>query len=146
MNTQLKVGDRVRVISGANMPEHNNQCGIIQQIGNTDMPLFTDYTAVKLDSGIVALCYTYEDDNRVVNIELLESAKPTPKWLPIDRDNLPSGKVAAMHIKERNLVFTGTLEVDDFSIITMEITKGAWVSGFTHYIPLTDLLNLPIAE
>lgn len=69
MNTQLKVGDRVKIISGANMLEHNNQCGVIQQIGNTDMPLFTDYMAVKLDSGIVALCYTYEYDNRVVNIE-----------------------------------------------------------------------------
>lgn len=146
MNTQLKVGDRVRVISGANMPEHNNQCGIIQQIGNTDMPLFTDYTAVKLDSGIVALCYTYEDDNRVVNIELLESAKPTPKWLPIDRDNLPSGKVAAIDYPAFNDVYYGTLELIADNRIRLYIGGVSYMYSLTHYIPLTDLINLPISE
>lgn len=146
MNTQLKLGDRVKVISGANMPEHNNQCGIIQQIGNTDMPLFTDYIAVRLDSGIVALCYTYEDDNRVVNIELSEAAKPTPKWLPIDKDNLYPEKVAAMNITQPTHIFTGTLELNRYDDTTIYIGNGQYLSNFTHYISLTDLLNLPIAE
>jgi len=110
------------------------------------MPLFTDYMAIKLDSGIVALCYTYEDDNRVVNIKLLEAAKPTPKWLPIDKDNLPDDRVAAIEIKNPNLLFTGTLYIDDDFGISLEIIKGGTVHGFTHYISLSDLLNLPIAE
>ena len=141
MNTQLKVGDKVKIISGANMPEHNNQCGVIQQIGEPTMPLFTDYMAIKLDSGIVALCYTYEDDNRVVNIELLEPAKHTPKWLLIDKDNLP---VLAGNIDKKQIVVNRiTINHLDGTIQSHNRREFFEV---THYISLTDLLNLPLAE
>jgi hypothetical protein len=73
-----------------------------------------------------------------------EPALPPVMWRKIDKDKLCIEMVAAMHISEPNLVFTGTLELDDYDIVTIEITKGAWVSGFTHYIPLSDLINLPI--
>lgn len=144
MNTQLKVGDKVKIISGANMPEHNNQCGVIQQIGEPTMPLFTDYMAIKLDSGIVALCYTYEDDNRVVNIELLEPAKHTPKWLLIDKDNLPDEPVLAGNIDKKQIVVNRiTINHLDGTIQSHNRREFFEV---THYISLTDLLNLPIAE
>jgi len=144
MNTNFKVGDKVKIISGANMPEHNNQCGVIQQIGEPTMPLFTDYMAIKLDSGIVALCYTYEDDNRVVNIELLEPAKHTPKWLLIDKDNLPDEPVLAGNIDKKQIVVNRiTINHLDGTIQSHNRREFFEV---THYISLTDLLNLPIAE
>jgi hypothetical protein len=75
-----------------------------------------------------------------------EPAKQLVMWRKIDANDLPIDTVVAMHIDEPTQMFTGTLELDRHDIVTIEITKGAWVSGFTHYIPLSDLINLPIQQ
>lgn len=88
---------------------------------------------------------TYSDLKHLDNSYTPKPTPPTPKWLPIDRDKLPVEKVAAMHINTP-LVFTGILYLCENEGISLEICNGANVHGFTHYIPLSDLLNLPIAE
>ena len=65
-------------------------------------------------------------------------------WRKIDKNNLPKEKVACIDILNLNLVFTGTLYLDEDFGISIEIYKGAIVHGFTHYIPLSELINLPI--
>jgi len=71
---------------------------------------------------------------------------PTPKWLQIDKDNLYPEKVAVKNITQPTHIFTGTLELNRYEDITLYIGNGQYLSNFTHYIPITDLLNLPIAE
>jgi hypothetical protein len=75
-----------------------------------------------------------------------EPAKPLPMWRKIDPNNLPIERVAAFEILNPNLLFTGTLYSDDDFGISLEMYKGATVHGFTHYIPLSDLINLPIED
>ena len=144
MNTNFKVGQRVKVISGANVTPYllDGKTGVIADIDYAPNIEFIGLH-VKFDNGLEAWCHRQKYLGIELNVEILE---PTPKWLPIDRDNLPVERVAAIEIKNPNLLFTGTLYVDNDFGISLEITKGATVHGFTHYIVLQDLLNLPIAE
>jgi len=90
------------------------------------------------------LTATYSDLKHLDLSYVPEPALPPVMWRKIDANNLPIDTVVAIHIDEPTQMFTGTLELDDYDIVTIEITKGATVSGFTHYIPLSDLINLPI--
>ena len=68
---------------------------------------------------------------------------PTPKWLPIDPNNLPIGIVATTNRNVSNPVFyVGVLHKDENGAY-LNIMGGGVVSESTHYIPLSDLLNLP---
>ena len=73
-----------------------------------------------------------------------KSIPPAPKWLPIDRDNPPSGNVAAMKLGVSK-VHAGRLYKDEDESY-LDIDDITELRGLTHYIPLSDLLNLPIAE
>ena len=86
----------------------------------------------------------YSDLKHFDNSYVPEPAKQPVMWRKIDANDLCIDTVVAMHIDEPNLVFTGTLYTDDDYTISIEICKGATVSSFTHYIPLSDLINLPI--
>jgi hypothetical protein len=86
---------------------------------------------------------TYSDLKHLDKSYVPEPAKPLPVWRKIDPNNLPIERVAAFEIKNKNLLFVGTLYVDNDFGISIEMYKGANVHGFTHYIPLSDLLNLP---
>jgi hypothetical protein len=73
-----------------------------------------------------------------------ELAKPLPVWRKIDPNNLPIDTVVAMHIDEPTIIFMGSLELDRHNEITLYISNGQYLPNFTHYIPLSDLINLPI--
>ena len=87
----------------------------------------------------------YFDLKHLDNSYTPKTIQPTPKWLPIDRDNLPVERVAAMNINDNpNNVYSGVFELVDDKV-GLVIGKNICYP-FTHYIPLTDLLQLPIAE
>ena len=89
----------------------------------------------------------YNDLKHLDNSYKTESSTPpTPKWLPIDMDNLPTGKVVAIDYPAFNDVYYGTLELTEDSRIRLYIGGGSYLYRLTHYIPLSDLLNLPISE
>lgn len=140
MNTQLKVGDRVRVISGETYICHiKNSEGIVTHIRDKEPSIHIDFMGEFKG-------YLFSD---VLEYEVLPSTPPTPptpKWLPIDRDNLPSGKVVAIDYPAFNDVYYGTLELIADNRIRLYIGNGQYLYNFTHYISLTDLLNLPISE
>lgn len=147
MNTQFKVGQRVKVITGANVTpseQFNGMEGVITEIQRNNTPDVMIY--VDFENGYKIWCYTQKDKGIELNVEILEDTPPTPKWLPIDKDNLPSDTVAAMNITQPTHIFTGTLELNRYDDITLYIGNGQYLSNFTHYISLSDLLNLPIAE
>jgi len=65
---------------------------------------------------------------------------PIPKWLPIDMGNLPVDRVAVKNDDNQThygklWIYGNRIRVDNDNILNP-----------THYIPLSDLLNLPIAE
>lgn len=134
-----KVGQRVKVITASTGTELN----VSGWVGEIMEVQSDNFVGIKFAE--YPLLYCFSDDGISLNVEILEPTPPTPKWIPIDRDNLPVERVAAMHINTP-LVFTGTLYLCDNKGISLEICAGATVHGFTHYIVLQDLLNLPISE
>ena len=84
------------------------------------------------------------------NSYVSEPAKPLPVWRKIDKDNLPKERVAAIAVANPDKVHTGNLynEDLDFSISGAYLGNTGYgiVLGMTHYIPLSDLINLPIED
>ncbi len=119
----------------------------MKQFNLTIKPTIMNTLKLKFPSGVNI--DTETKDKLIDNgwkIEYCELTPPTPKWLPIDKDNLCIDTVAAMSITQPTHIFTGTLELNRYDDITLYIGNGQYLSNFTHYISLTDLLNLPIAE
>lgn len=143
MNTQFKVGQRVKVITGANVTTDifNGMEGVITEIQDNGTPKVMIY--VDFENGYKIWCYTQNHRGITLNVEILDQ---TQKWLPIDRENLPTCKVVAIDYPAFNDVYYGTLELTEDSGIRLYIGSGSYLYKLTHYIPLSDLLNLPIAE
>jgi hypothetical protein len=98
-----------------------------------------------------AVCHnptaTYSDLKHLDKSYTPEPAKPPVMWRKIDKDNLPKEKVAAIDIAVNNIVHTGHLHPEDADFKDSGAYLGntgyGIVLGLTHYIPLSDLLNLP---
>jgi hypothetical protein len=70
-------------------------------------------------------------------------------WRKIDKDNLPQTPVGVINRNEDNpQVYTGFLHLNDAIDKLYIQTIGGYVRlyDFTHYIPLSDLINLPIED
>jgi hypothetical protein len=134
---QLKVGDRVRVIKAVGFDFMTNCTAAIFAIDKSD-----DTIKVCLDNDPNG----YWVDAADFQCEILP---PTPKWIPIDKDNLPSGQVAFINNEEAEpIVYAGWLTLANDVINVQHSVYGSMFTYHkpTHYIPLSDLLNLPIAE
>lgn len=141
MNTQYKVGQRVKVITASTGTELN----VSGWVGEIIEVQSDNFVGIKFAE--YPLLYCFSDDGIVLNVEILTTDTDSPvKWRKIDKDNLSIDKVAAMNITQPTHIFTGTLELNRYDDITLYIGNGQYLSNFTHYISLTDLLNLPIAE
>lgn len=135
MNTQLKVGDRVRVISC-----YDSDCigkeGFVAFINKSEC-----YVSVRFrQNDSIRKLYVDPLVGLELTLQLIQDTPPTPKWLPIDRDNLPIDRVAVKNGDNQThygklWIYGNRIRVDNDNILNP-----------THYIPLTDLLNLPIAE
>jgi hypothetical protein len=151
---QLKVGDRVRVISGANIKGYDNEDGTVTGFYSDAYKTLPDIMGVFFDKSPTIEVYCYSMPDNPLKYEILPNpqsiiiqpkpAPPTPKWLPIDKDNLPDEPVLAGNIdKEQIVVNRITINHLDGTIQSHNRREYFEV---THYIPLSDLLNLPIAE
>jgi hypothetical protein len=139
MNTQYKVGQKVKVITASTGTDLNvsGWVGEIIEVQSDNFIgiIFENYP----------LLYCFSDDGITLNVEILQDDTDKPvMWRKIDANNLPIDTVVAMHIHEPNQMFTGTLELDMDDRITLYIGNGQYLPNFTHYIPLSDLINLPI--
>ena len=145
MNTQFKVGQRVKVITGANVTPYllDGKTGVIADIDYAPSIEFIGLH-VKFDNGLEAWCHRQKDAGIELNVEILEDTPPTPKWLLIDKDNLPDEPVLAGNIDKKQIVINRiTINHLDGTIQSHNRREFFEV---THYISLTDLVNLPIAE
>lgn len=148
MNTNYKVGQRVKVISGANVTADifNGMEGVIEKIQDNGTPKVMIY--VDFENGYKIWCYTQNHRGITLNVEILEPTAPTPKWLPIDPNNLSGENVLAGNILDLSKPLIGYLRRDSetYQVYLKVFGSDKKVTEVTHYIPLTDLLNLPIAE
>ncbi len=87
---------------------------------------------------------TYSDLKHLDLSYVPEPALQPVMWRKIDANNLPIDTVVAMHIDKPMQMFTGTLELNRYDDITIYIGNGQYLSNLTHYIALSDLINLPI--
>lgn len=141
MNTQFKVGQRVKVITASTGTELNvnGWTGEIMEVQSDN------FVGIKFAE--YPLLYCFSDDGITLNVEILTPDTDSPvKWRKIDKDNLYPDKVVVMNIIQPTLIFTGTLELNRYDDATIYLGNGQYLSNFTHYIPLSDLLNLPISE
>jgi hypothetical protein len=140
-----KVGQRVKVISGANVTpseQFNGMEGVITDITRNNTPDVMIY--VDFENGYKIWCYTQNDRGIELNIEVIEDTPPTPKWLPIDKDNLPDEPVLAGNIDKKQIV-VNRITINHLDNTIQSHNRREFFE-VTHYISLSDLLNLPIAE
>lgn len=138
MNTKFKVGQRVKVITASTGTELN----VSGWVGEIIEVQSDNFVGIKFAEYPLLYCFT--DDGIVLDLEVI----PTPKWLPIDKDNLPYHEVISMKQGDTK-PYIGFLVKYEGSMKYKYIllgSSGNKVAGLTHYIPLSDLLNLPIAE
>ena len=143
MNTNFKVGQRVKVITGANVTpskQFNGMEGVITDITRNNTPDVMIY--VDFENKYHIWCYTQNDKGIELNVEILE---PTPKWLPIDRDNLPTEPVLCCNFDDKTKIVINRITINHLDGTIQSHNRREFFE-VTHYIPLTDLLNLPIAE
>jgi len=147
MNTQFKVGQKVRVITGANVVDSdmfNNMEGVIIDIARNNTPDVFIY--VDFQNGYKIWCYTQKDRGIELNVEILQDDTDKPvMWRKIDANNLCTESVVAIdndHTPKQ--VVKGTLELTEDDRIRLYIGYGLYMYRFTHYIPLSELINLPI--
>jgi len=141
MNTNFKVGQRVKVITASTGTELNvsGWTGEIIEVQSDN------FVGIKFAE--YPLLYCFSDDGITLNVEILTNDTDSPvKWRKIDKNNLYPDKVVVMNIIQPTQIFTGTLELNRYDDTTIYLGNGQYLSNFTHYIPLTDLINLPIAE
>jgi hypothetical protein len=86
----------------------------------------------------------YSDLKHLDNSYVPEPLQSPVMWRKIDKDNLPIHTVAVIHKNDLTQIFTGTLELNRHNEITLYVGNGQYLPGFTHYLPLLELLTLPI--
>ena len=87
---------------------------------------------------------TYNDLKHLDKSYVPEPIPPTPKWLPIDRDNIPDEPVLAGNLNKKQIV-VNRITINHLDGTIQSHNRREYFE-VTHYIPLSDLLNLPIAE
>lgn len=140
-----KVGQRVKLISGANVTADifNGMEGVIEKIQDNGTPKVMIY--VNFENGYKIWCYTQNHRGIELNVEILEPTPPTPKWLPIYRDNLPTEPVLCCNSDDKTKIVINRITINHLDGTIQSHNRREFFE-VTHYIPLKDLLNLPIAE
>lgn len=137
----FKVGQRVKVITACTGTDLNvnGWTGEIIEVQSDN------FVGIKFAE--YPLLYCFSDDGISLNVEILTSYTDSPvKWRKIDKDNLYPDKVVVINTLTPTQIFTGTLELNRYDDATIYLGNGQYLSNFTHYIALQDLLNLPISE
>lgn len=141
MNTNFKVGQRVKVITASTGTELN----VSGWVGEIIEVQSDNFVGIKFAE--YPLLYCFSDDGISLNVEILTSDTDSPvKWRKIDKDNLYPDKVVVINTLTPTQIFTGTLELNRYDDATIYLGNGQYLPRFTHYIALQDLLNLPISE
>jgi hypothetical protein len=139
MTHNFKVGQKVKVIT-ASTGTNLNVSGWVGEIIEVQSD---NFIGIRFEN--YPLLYCFSDEGKALNVEILGADTDKPvMWRKIDANDLPIDTVVAMHINEPTQMFTGTLELNRYDDITIYIGNGQYLSNFTHYIALSDLINLPI--
>jgi hypothetical protein len=139
MNTQFKIGQKVRVITASTGTDLN----VSGWVGEIIEVQSDNFIGIRFEN--YPLLYCFSDEDITLNVEILGADTDKPvMWRKIDANDLPIDTVVAMNIDEPTQMFTGTLELNRYDDITIYIGNGQYLSNLTHYIPLSDLINLPI--
>jgi hypothetical protein len=139
MNTQYKVGQKVRVITASTGTDLN----VSGWIGEIIEVQSDNFIGIRFEN--YPLLYCFSDDGITLNVEILGADTDKPvMWRKIDKDKLPTDKVAAIDYPKHNNVYIGVLEVDENNKVALEVSKFCHLGNFTHYIPLSELISLPI--
>jgi hypothetical protein len=139
MNTQFKIGQKVKVITASTGTDLN----VSGWVGEIIEVQSDNFIGIRFEN--YPLLYCFSDDGITLNVEILQPNTDKPvMWRKIDANNLPIDTVVTMHIDKPMQMFTGTLELNRYDDITIYIGNGQYLSNLTHYIALSDLINLPI--
>jgi hypothetical protein len=110
-----------------------------------DTPQGWDFWGKTINNITDGIASTYSDLKHLDLSYVPEPAKPPVMWRKIDPNNLCADCVVAIdndHTPKQ--VVKGTLELTEDDRIRLYIGAGSYMYRFTHYIPLSELINLPI--
>jgi hypothetical protein len=139
MNTQFKLGQKVKVITASTGTDLN----VSGWVGEIIEVQSDNFIGIRFEN--YPLLYCFSDEDITLNVEILKADTDKPvMWRKIDVNNLPIDTVVSMHISKPTQIFTGTLELNRYDDITIYIGNGQYLPKFTHYIAVSDLINLPI--
>ena len=96
------------------------------------------------DSVSFNLASPYSDLKHLDLSYVPEPAKPPVMWRKIDKDKLPTDEVIATK-KGTTFFYLGEIS-EDKSGVYVFYGNGLCEYDITHYIPLSDLINLPIED
>jgi len=140
MTHNLKVGQKVRVITASTGSELN----VSGWVGEIIEIQSDNFIGIRFEN--YPLLYCFSDDGITLNVEILHDNVNKPvMWRKIDPNNLCTESVVAIdndHTPKQ--VVKGTLELTEDERIRLYIGNGSYMYRFTHYIPLSELISLPI--
>jgi len=140
MNTEFKVGQRVKVITASTGTDLN----VSGWIGEIIEVQSDNFIGIRFEN--YPLLYCFSDEDITLNVEILVANTDKPvMWRKIDAKHLPDEKVCAIDLDaEYKQVCHGILELTSDDRIRLYIGNASYLYQFTHYIALSDLTSLPI--
>jgi len=126
-----------------NVDKNKQYNNISEVIGGGFQWYFTKEGSDFWDAVYMGHTATYNDLKHLDNNYVAEPAKPHVMWRKIDKDNLPSGNIL---IKDKSSnIHLGVLSVGESGVTVIDAGNYYYTCDTTeYYIPLSELINLPI--
>ena len=144
MTHNFKVGQKVRVITGANVVNSdmfNYMEGVIIDIARNNTPDVCIY--VDFQNGYKIWCYTQKDRGIELNVEILQDDTDKPvMWRKIDPNDIPTDVVLCAN-KDKSKIVINRIGVNALDGKIQSNNRREFFE-VNYYIPLSDLINLPI--
>jgi hypothetical protein len=138
MTHNFKVGQKVRVITASTGTDLN----VSGWVGEIIEVQSDNFIGIRFEN--YPLLYCFSDDCITLNVEILGADTDKPvMWRKIDKDNLPTDRVVVRY-DNLSLIYAGFLGRDEHCFLFLKCDNTTLTYDFTHYIPLSDLINLPI--
>jgi hypothetical protein len=137
MNTQFKVGQKVRVITASTGTDLN----VSGWVGEIIEVQSDNFIGIRFEN--YPLLYCFSDEDITLNVEILHHDTDKPvMWRKIDANDIPTDVLLCANEDKSKIVINriGVNALDG----TIQSHNRREFFEVAHYIPLSELINLPI--
>jgi hypothetical protein len=137
MNTQFKIGQKVKVITASTGTDLN----VSGWVGEIIEVQSDNFIGIRFEN--YPLLYCFSDDGKALNVEILGADADKPvMWRKIDANDIPIDVVLCANEDKSKIVINriGINALDG----TIQSHNRREFFEVNYYIPLSELINLPI--